>query len=150
MPYSGQEYARSFVMHRAALVDLLDQVPEDRGEFSAWEGGMTFRALADHLAGASDRFARMMAGETPSPVEPSADLAEARERLRAGLESTRTFLAGLSDEQLARRVQAFGGREMPAYTLADFLVQHEAHHKGQVWMMARMIGLKPPMFVRLG
>ncbi|MFD1732035.1 DinB family protein [Deinococcus malanensis] len=30
------------------------------------------------------------------------------------------------------------------------MVSHEAHHKGQVWMMARMIGIKPPMYVKMG
>lgn len=39
---------------------------------------------------------------------------------------------------------------MPLYGLIDFMVQHEAHHKGQIWLMARMIGLEPAMFVKAG
>jgi uncharacterized damage-inducible protein DinB len=47
-------------------------------------------------------------------------------------------------------VPAFGGREMPVTALLDMIITHEAHHKGQVWVMARMIGVKPPRFVKMG
>ena len=54
----------------------------------------------------------------------------------------------LTDEHLSSIVEAFGGRKMPASALADFMIAHEAHHKGQVWVMARMTGVQPPMFVK--
>ena len=59
-------------------------------------------------------------------------------------------ISALSTEDLSRRVTAFGGRELPISALLDMVIAHEAHHKGQVWLMARMIGIKPPMFVKMG
>jgi len=150
MSYSGQEYARSFMMHRAALLHLLDQIPSEQAGFRAWEDGMSFHALADHLAGSSERLGALVGGAAPGPVQASPDFDSARERLRTGAARTQDLLSSLTPEQLARPIQAFGGREMPVSALADFVIQHEAHHKGQVWLMARMIGVQPPMFVRLG
>ncbi|MFC4427829.1 DinB family protein [Deinococcus navajonensis] len=151
MPISPSEiYARNFLMHRGALMDLYAQLPEDQGGFSAWDGGMSFIGLADHLAGSSERFLAMIAGQTPAAVQSSATLDEARQRLAATADTAAAGMRALGGEDLGRRVTAFGGREMPVAALLDALVGHEAHHKGQVWMMARMIGIKPPMFVRLG
>jgi uncharacterized damage-inducible protein DinB len=138
-------------MHRAALNDLYALLPDEQAGFAAWDGGMSFTGLADHLAGSSDRMLAMLQGQAPTPrADGSADLPGARTRL---LESTETALAAirsLSDDDMSRRVPAFGGREMPISALLDMIVSHEAHHKGQVWMMARMVGVQPPMFVKMG
>ena len=60
-----------------------------------------------------------------------------------------TLLEGMSEETLNRVIPAFG-TQMPIAGMVDFLIAHEAHHKGQIWMMSRMIGLEPPMFVKMG
>ncbi|WP_310582173.1 DinB family protein [Deinococcus sp.] len=33
---------------------------------------------------------------------------------------------------------------------AELLIMHEDHHKGQVWLMARQVGVKPPFFMQMG
>ncbi len=147
---NGKTFARSFMMHRAALIELLEKIPADQADFKAWDGGMTFTKLADHLSGSSTRMAVFMRGEKPDPIEPSADFTAAIARLKTNLTDTQTMLEGLTSEGLQKVVPAFGGREMPVAMLADFLIQHEAHHKGQIWMMARMIGVEPQMFIKMG
>lgn len=139
---STEGYVRNFLMHREALQDLLAQIPEAQGSFAAWDGGMSFIGLTDHLSGSSSRLFSMMRGEQPQPASPSASLADTTD-------ATMQALRGLSDEDLRREVPAFGGRPMPVRALVDFIIQHEAHHKGQVWMMARMIGITPGRFVKL-
>ncbi|ACO45029.1 DinB family protein [Deinococcus deserti] len=151
MPVNPAEtYARNFLMHRGALMDLYAQLPEDQGTFSAWEGGMTFIGLADHLSGSCQRLLSMVAGEKPGAVASSATLQEARGRLETTGEQIARAIRAMGPEDLERRVVAFGGREMPAAALLDAMVSHEAHHKGQVWMMARMLGIKPPMYIKMG
>ncbi|GAA5534344.1 DinB family protein [Deinococcus aluminii] len=146
-------YADAFQMHRAALQDLYGLLPDEQGTFAPWEGGMSFIGLADHLAASSQRMlGRLGEEEAPPPIldtSGSADLPSARSRLQESTENALLTIRALSEEDLSRRVTAFG-REMPVAALLDFLIQHEAHHKGQVWMMARMVGVKPPMFVKLG
>ncbi|BDP40534.1 hypothetical protein DAETH_05030 [Deinococcus aetherius] len=155
MPLSASEiYARTFESHRGALLDLYAQLPDEQANFSAWEGGMSFLGLADHLAGSSERLLGMMTGQMPAmPPQPgpaSATLQEARDRLASTTGQAAQAMHSLSEADLSRRVPAFGGREMPVSALLDALIAHEAHHKGQVWMMARMVGVKPPMFVKMG
>jgi uncharacterized damage-inducible protein DinB len=146
---NGERYANTFMMHRGALLDLLELVPDDRGGFAAWEGGMSFHKMADHLSASINRMPAMLAGEMPAKAEPSADFATARENMKLSTENARVLLSGLTDEQLGSVIEAFGGRKMPVAALVDFLVMHEAHHKGQLWMMARMIGIEPPRFVKM-
>ncbi len=137
-------------MHRAALLELLDQIPDDQGDFAAWDGGMSFQGLTDHLAGAGERTLATLRGEAPQKPEPSKDFSSAKQRLCDNAATMQETLSNLSEEQLGTVIEAFGGRKMPLSTLLEFLREHEAHHKGQVWMMARMIGVTPPMFVKLG
>jgi uncharacterized damage-inducible protein DinB len=146
---NGERYAHTFMMHRGALIDLLETVPADKSDFAAWDGGMSFHKLCDHLSGSSNRMPAMIAGEVPAKVEPSADFVAAKARLNASTENAQALLAGLSDEQTSNIIEAFGGRKMPVSALVEFLIAHEAHHKGQVWMMARMIGIEPPRFVKM-
>ncbi|TSA86401.1 DinB family protein [Deinococcus detaillensis] len=147
----AQNYINAYRMHRAALQDLYAELPSEQGDFKAWEGGMSFVGLADHLSASTARIPAMLSGEKPAPAaEGSADLASARTRLAASTEQVVDMLSALSDGDFDRHVSAFGGREMPIGALMEFLVQHEAHHKGQAWLMARMVGVTPPFFVKLG
>ncbi|GHF40598.1 putative damage-inducible protein DinB [Deinococcus metalli] len=143
-------HARAFQSHRAALIDLYAQLPDEHATFKAWEEGMTFLRLADHLSGSVGRVPALLEGRQPdAPAAPSATLADAQARLQATLDMFVTTASALSDDDLQRRIPAFG-RELPVWTMLDFITQHEAHHKGQAWMMARMVGVQPPMFVKLG
>lgn len=150
MPYSAQEYTQALEMHRAPLLELLAQIPTDKGTFTAWEGGRSFIQITDHLKLTNLRLLAMMAGEKPGTAEPSIDLASARAELETASAKLTDTVAQLSSEQLGNVVEAFGGMKMPVYKLLDFAREHDAHHKGQLWTMARMVGVQPPMFVKFG
>jgi len=150
MPRTGPEYAQNFMAHRSALLELLEHVPIDQGDFAAWEGAMTFKGLLDHLNGSSSRMRSLMLGQKPEPVQPSASFAEAKAVMKSSAPEIQGFLSSLTDEELSRTVPAFGGMQMPISALTAGMLEHEIHHKGQLWMMARMIGVQPPMFAKLG
>lgn len=149
MSTSGSDYARSLLMHRNALIGLLEQVPADQAEFKAWEGGMSFMRLTDHLSGSVMRLNAMLQGQTPEKIEPSPDWSAALERMKSSTVHATALLEGISQDTLSRVIPIFG-TQMPISGMIDFLISHETHHKGQIWMMARMIGITPPMFVKIG
>ena len=93
---------------------------------------------------------KMMQGVKPDPIEPSVDFVSSIERLKTSLSDIQAMLGAMPDEAFQVVVPAFGGREMPVAALVDFMIQHEAHHKGQVWLMARMVGVEPQMFIKMG
>ncbi len=149
MPYSTSDYLQSWMMHRGAILDLLEKLPDDKGEFAAWEGGMSFTKMIDHLSSATLNLTGMMVGRERVKLEPSASLSAATTRLKEATATVQKQISEMTDEQLLTPVDAFG-MQMPAYKLVDFLVNHDAHHKGQLWLMARMTGLEPPRFVKFG
>ena len=151
MTTQAQRVAQSFTAHRSALTALLAQIPEESAAHTPWEGAMNFISLSDHLDVSGRGILAAIAGQAPSrEVVPSQSLQEARTRLEASGQQVAQALAALSDEQLAREIPAFGGRMMPMFQFAELLTMHEAHHKGQVWLMARQVGVKPPFFVQMG
>jgi uncharacterized damage-inducible protein DinB len=149
MSYSANEYLQSWMMHRGAILDLLEKLPNDQGDFAAWEGGMTFTKMIDHLSGATLNLTGTIAGRERVKLEPSPSLSAATTRLKEATQTVQAQLSTMTDEQLATSVSAFG-MQMPAYRVIDFVINHDAHHKGQLWLMTRMIGIEPPRFVKLG
>ena len=151
MPSQAQRAAQSFASHRAALTSLLAEIPEEHAAHTPWAGAMTFVSLSDHLDVSAKGILAAIAGQAPPrDVVPSQSVQEARTRLLDSGEQVRQALAALSDEDLAREVPAFGGRTMPLAGLTELLTMHEAHHKGQMWVMARQVGVKPPFFMQMG
>ena len=150
MPNTATESAHNFMAHRSALLDLLEHIPEQQAGFAAWEGAMSFKRLIDHLNGSSARMQSLMHGEKPEPMQPSVDFAEAKAVMRRGALEVQSMLSSLTEAQLSSVVPAFGGMQLAVYQLVNMLIEHEIHHKGQIWMMARMIGLEPPRFVKMG
>ncbi len=147
----SEQSAHLFQLHRKALQDLYAQLPDEQGSFSAWEGGLTFIGLADHLAASSGRLPATVRGETPDPdAAASTTLSEARSRLQTSTEQTCAVISGLDDEALAREVTAFGEMQLSVGALLDIVLAHEAHHKGQVWTMARLVGVHPPRYLKFG
>ncbi len=151
MTTQSQRAARSFIAHRSALTALLTEIPEGSAAHTPWEGAMNFISLSDHLDVSAKGILAAIAGQAPSrEVVPSQSLQEARTRLQESGAQVSQALEGLSDDDLAREIPAFGGRMMPMSQFAELLIMHEAHHKGQVWLMARQVGVKPPFFVQMG
>ena len=111
---------------------------------------MSLLGLLDHLAHSGARFLAMSRGEAAQKPTPATTLAEAKVRLQEDAQQVVQALEGITEERLHQTVEAFGGRRIPIYVLIDFLREHEAHHKGQIWMMARMAGLEPPRYIKLG
>jgi len=93
----------------------------------------------------------MLRGEVAAPDAPaSTTLAEAQARLTASTEQVLTLLERLKDEELSREITVFGDARMTVDALMDIVLAHEAHHKGQIWVMARLLKLQPPRYLHLG
>jgi len=139
-----------FHLHRSALEALYLQLSADQGDFRTWEGGLSLMGLADHLAATSGRVPAMLRGEIPAPDAPaSTTLAEVQARLIASTEQMLTLLSHLNDEALSREATVFGGARMTVDALMDIVLAHEAHHKGQIWVMVRLLELQPPRYLPL-
>ena len=57
------------------------------------------------------------------------------------------LLAGLCGQDLMRRCITPGGASIPVWKWLRAMVEHEAHHRGQIYMMLSMLGVAtPPLY----
>ena len=149
MPYAAAEYGEMFRRHRAPLLDLLAQLPDQAAEVSPWPGGLSIRDLVDHLYSTGEGVVSMLSGGPWEPQPPSATFRDAVARLQTNTETVSRKISALSEQDLLQEVTVFGGARWPAYRLIDFHREHEVHHKGQIWLMTRQGGIEPPFFTQM-
>ena len=57
------------------------------------------------------------------------------------------IIGSLSPAELAAPCTTPGGATMPAWKWLRAMVEHEVHHRGQIYLMLRMIGVDtPPLY----
>jgi uncharacterized damage-inducible protein DinB len=137
---------------RAVTLQTLEWVPEDRLRWSPQEGLRPFDEQFLHLARTEEYHVRgLLLGDwsreryftRPSPLT--------KEALRRVLNETRTVtldeLDRLDPSRLDEQVMV---PEVPvSWTLRGwlwYLVEHEVHHKAQLALYLRLVGVVPPFF----
>ena len=102
--------------------------------------GRTIAAIVAHMQSVRRMFARM-GGARPGP--PSLDRlkstpAESRRALR---EST-DVLAGMFEAAMTSRRPRVKGMPRRTVNMITYLIQHDSHHRGQIFVLARDLGHK--------
>ena len=138
-------YAR--IRERTRRVVVL--IPPERLEWAPREGAWTFGDLVRHL-GAIERwmFAENVAGRPSRYPGHGCELADGFDAVVAYLdqmhaESVEIFRA-LSPEDLQRPAVTPAGAAMPAWKWLRAMIEHEAHHRGQIYLMLNMLGIPTP------
>ncbi len=139
-------------MHRRALEELLTRLPDSAAGFRPWDGAMTTAALVAHIARSTNRLlqgveAGAMTPPSGQPPAPPATMAEARDLLASATAETQALLSRLTDAQLERVIAFRPGIEQPGAVMMAMSLDHEIHHKGQLWVYARMCGVEPPLYI---
>jgi uncharacterized damage-inducible protein DinB len=132
-------------------VEVLKTLPESKYDFRPDPEGRSLGELAWHLAETDAYMTYMIerGGFQPSEKPPGierprtvAALAPGYERIHADAVE-RVSKLGPSD--LDRKVKFFDGSDMSVRMILDGpLLRHLIHHRGQLVMMSRMAGGKPP------
>lgn len=70
-----------------------------------------------------------------------------REYFRQRHAESMEILNGMTDGHLQSRCTTVGGASMPVWKWLRAMVEHEVHHRGQLYMLAGMLGVSaPPIF----
>lgn len=131
---------------------VVERIPDERMEWRPAPGRFGFGDLVRHLA-ATERFmfAENVAGR-PSRYpghgpELAAEPGQVRdyfERLHA---EAMAIFRGLEDADLERRCTTPAGIAMATWKWLRAMVEHEVHHRGQLYLMLGMVGVPaPPLF----
>jgi len=137
---------------RARTTRVLDHLPASDLEWTWQPGRFTFGDLLRHLAGI-ERFmyAENVAGRPSRYAGHGIDLAAGLDGVRAYVErchhEAMAMFGSLHDTRLHERCTTPAGATMPIWKWLRAMVEHEAHHRGQLYMMASMRGLRiPPLY----
>jgi uncharacterized damage-inducible protein DinB len=134
---------------RERTLKVVRAIPREHMDWTYKEGKFTFADVVRHL-GAIERF---MYAEN-ALLKPSRypghgkELADGYDDVMAFFDrchrETTRILASLSDEDLKRKCVTPGGVEISVWKWLRAMVEHEAHHRGQLYMYLAMLGVATP------
>ena len=128
---------------------VLAAIPANGGDYKPEPAARTALEIAWHIVASEHRFfgsvTKGFFDVTPNPkpdsLKTGADIANYYDDL---LPQVHAALAGLSGEQLAKKMDFRGMFEMPAVAFLDLGLRHSIHHRGQLSVYLRPAGGKVP------
>jgi uncharacterized damage-inducible protein DinB len=159
--YSGKELADAFRTVRRNTIQIAQDIPEDKYSFKPSPESRSIGQTLAHIATLTT-FPMMLHGQR-IPIE-KIDFAEYMKKvgadeaalntkadiiatLKDAGDTFGTMLEGIKDEAFLGEVITFrAGATPPSRTRFDLLLaakEHEMHHRGQLMLMQRMIGIVP-------
>jgi len=127
-------------------------IPPDRIEWSHRPGKFSLGDLVRHLATIERyMYAETVAGRPSRYPGCGRELAEGHEAVLALLdrlgEESRAIFLQLSDADLQRKCTTPAGVPIMTWKWLRAMVEHEAHHRGQIYLMLGMLEVAtPPLF----
>lgn len=165
--YGGKDLARSFRQVRGNTIQTAEDIPEDKYGFQASPDTRSVGSVLAHIAvstGFQDYIHRNsvtdlndvnfteLAQEFREEEAKPRTKAETIAYLESRGEAFASFLEGLSDDFLAEPVVMPPGAEPATKTRFEMLMsakEHEMHHRGQLMLLQRMIGVVPHLTRRM-
>jgi uncharacterized damage-inducible protein DinB len=127
-------------------------IPPDKLEWTPREGAFTLGDLVRHLATIERyMYAETVAGRPSRYPGCGRELADGYDAVLTYLDrldaEAKEIIAGLSDADLERKCLTPAGTPITTWKWLRAMCEHEAHHRGQIYLMLRMLGVPtPPLF----
>lgn len=160
--YGAQEFARAFRTVRKNTIITAQEIPEEQYGFRATPDTRSVAETLIHIAVTPKLTERIqfterrtdfenfdyfsIVGEMYAEEKKPLTKAEIIELLTVNGDQFAALLDGMTDEFLAEVVTYPQGMEPSSKTRFEMLLsakEHEMHHRGQLMMMQRMIGVVP-------
>ncbi|GIO93831.1 MULTISPECIES: DinB family protein [Paenibacillus] len=145
-----EQQLKRWLRHRGVLQQLLEEIRDEHLEYKPWPNAMTLGKLIVHMAASSDMFLQSIKhGAFSPPTFPTSfeSISDIREIVQASTNATEKGFAELTEAQLEQPLD-FNGFVAPGSVWLGNMVDHEIHHKGQLFTYARSVGIeKLPFFI---
>ena len=152
MPIRVVDLLRAVDTARGRTARLAALIPESGLDWTPAPGAFTCADIVRHLA-ATERFTFVEIAMGGTSRYPGHDkrLAYGREGVLAYLdtlhEQSMALLRTLDDAALERRITTPTGAQIPTWRWLQLMTEHEAHHRGQLYLMLRLLGVPtPPLY----
>ena len=137
---------------RERTLRVVRVIPPDKLEWTYREGKFTLGDLARHVAAVERQvFAEQVQGNPTRYAGCGRELADGLENLLAYMqrrhqESMQIF-SRLTSADLKRKVRATDGSSISTWKLLRAMVEHEVHHRGELYVYLGMLGIQaPPLY----
>lgn len=149
----AEQMMNHWLRHRNVLEEMLKVIPDEHVNFKPWDGAMGLSELAQHIAASAHMFVSIVKtgeGEIKKPeIIECKTMEDVRRIVRDYTEKTKETYASLTDAELEIEYDSphpnFRG---PRKQILTMVTDHEIHHKGQLFVYARIAGVKElPFFV---
>ena len=134
---------------RRGLIEALDQLDDEQLQFVPRPGLWSLGQVACHIADAEDGwFRHVTTGELDEWPEFKAEdypTVESVKKLLAQVhERTEAYLITLDDADLEQIVRAPWGSTFPLRWIIWHVLEHEIHHRGEIYLMLGLMGMEAP------
>jgi uncharacterized damage-inducible protein DinB len=146
------EFLDYFEKVRARTRRVAVLIPPDRLEWAVQPGAMTFGDLLRHLAVTErEMWAETVSGRPSRYRSHGRELADGKAAVLAFFDASHAsamiLFAALSPEAFAGPCRTPAGAMMPVSKWLRAMIEHEVHHRGQIYMMLSLCGVPtPPLF----
>lgn len=146
-----KEMMNEWLEHRNILEELLESIDDEHIDFQPFEGAMALGELALHIAASNDMFVSMVKTEEFSlPEIPECKTMEdVRKTVKDFTNKTKATYESFTDADLeAQNSSSHPKLQGTKKKYLTAMSDHEIHHKGQMFVYARMVGAKEVPFFR--
>ena len=145
----GQSFVRYFENIRSRTTRVIERIPRDQLQWRPAPGAFSFADLIRHIAATERHMFGENVQDRPSRY-PGHD-AKLADGYDAVLEyyhrmhdETIEILKRLSPEDMQRKVTTPGGISITTWKWLRGMIEHEVHHRGQIYLMLRLLGVETP------
>lgn len=137
---------------RGRTLRVVRAIPPEHLEWTYREGKFTLGDLVRHLASLQRyMFAENFAGRPSRYPGHGPELATGYDAVLAFLErmdqETREILLGLPPGRLEEKCETPGGARLRVWKWLRAMVEHEIHHRGQIYLYLGLLGVStPPLY----
>jgi uncharacterized damage-inducible protein DinB len=149
---SIEAFIRYYEGIRRRTDSVIACIPDELIEWRAGEGRFSFADLMRHLA-ALERFmfAENALGRPSRYPGHGRELADGAAAVRGYFaemhRESMAIFAGLDDAALARTCRTPAGTPITVWKWLRAMVEHEVHHRGQIYLMLGLLGIpSPPLY----
>ena len=147
-----QPFLQYFGNVRERTMRVARCIPAERLDWSCAAGKFTLGDLLRHIAVAERLiWAETVEGRTSRYTTHGKQLADGFENVMAFLDrlhaESMEIFARLSDEDLRRKCKTPDGAEITIWKWLRLMVEHEIHHRGQIYLSLGILGVPtPPLY----
>jgi len=143
------DFLSNFEQVRGRTMGVVRAIPADKVEWTCRQGDFTLGDLARHIA-ATERyiFAECACGRPSRYKGCGRDLADGLENVIAYMErlhaESMDIFRGMTDEDFLKKGTSPEGKPVTAWRMLRAMLEHEAHHRGQMYVYLGILGVPVP------